>query len=183
MARPGFTPRAEVAARRARVVELRTEHIPYALIATQLGISESTARSDYQRALEQRKREQDEQAHLTVIRELVTLDAAARVAWQVLRKDHIHVQHGKIVRDEDGTPVLDDAPTLNAIDRILKIAERRARLLGLDAPTRIEVSDAVDAEIARLAAELAAGVGVVEPGGEAAAPGDAARSEERTPAP
>ena len=43
-----------------------------------------------------------------------------------------------------------------AIDRVLRIMERRARLLGLDAPTRTEAVtiDAIDREIARLSAEL-----------------------------
>lgn len=47
-----------------------------------------------------------------------------------------------------------------AIDRCLTIMERRAKLLGLDAPTRKVVNviteDLVDAEIKRLEAELAA---------------------------
>jgi hypothetical protein len=51
-------------------------------------------------------------------------------------------------------------PVLQAIDRLLKIQERRARLLGLDAPTQHRVNvlseDAIDAEIARLEAELRA---------------------------
>lgn len=180
MGRPGFRVRPDVAARRARVLAARTEHVPYADIAAAEGISESTARSDYQRALEALKREQDGQARFNVARQLAALDVAERAAWKVLRTDHITVQHGKIVRHEEGEdgtpgkPVLDDGPVLNAIDRILKISERRARLLGLDAPTRIEVSDTVDAEIARLAAELAAGLGDLEPGGEAETAGDAA---------
>ena len=43
-----------------------------------------------------------------------------------------------------------------AIDRVLRIMERRAKLLGLDAPVRTEAVtiDAIDAEIARLTAEL-----------------------------
>jgi hypothetical protein len=169
MARPGFAPRPDVAVRRTRVLALRTEQVPYGAIAAELGIPESTARSDYRLALEQARTERDEQARLTITAELAKLDALERAAWQVLRARHITVQHGKIVRGEDGEPVLDDAPTLNAIDRILKIAERRARLLGLDAPMRskIEVTDALDAEIEQLVAELARPAA----GGEAAAAG------------
>jgi hypothetical protein len=179
MGRAGYQPSPEVAARRAKVLERRTEQIPYAAIAAELGVNESTIRTDYQRALEALKAEQDGQARFNVARQLAALDVAERAAWKVLRKDHIHVQHGKIVRHESGEPVLDDAPVLNAIDRILKISERRARLLGLDAPTRIEVSDAVDAELAALAARLAG----MEPEGEAEAPRGAEEGAERTPAP
>lgn len=52
--------------------------------------------------------------------------------------------------------LLGDGPS---VDRVLKIMERRARILGLDAPTRHRVEviteDAVDAEIRRLQGELA----------------------------
>jgi hypothetical protein len=177
MTRPGFTSRPEVAARRARVLASRTEQIPYAEIAAAESISEGTARMDYARALEQLKAEQDSQAKFNVARQLAALDTAERAAWLVLRKDHIHVQHGKIVRHESGEPVLDDGPVLNAIDRILKISERRARLLGLDAPAKIEVSDATDQAIRDLAAQLAAGVGDVEPAGEGPPAGDPEGSE------
>lgn len=46
--------------------------------------------------------------------------------------------------------------SLAAVDRVLKIQERRARLLGLDAPvkTHVEVTDTVTAEVERLAATL-----------------------------
>ncbi len=57
-----------------------------------------------------------------------------------------------------------------AIDRCLGIMDRRARLLGLDAPLRIEehviTEDAVDAEIRRLSEQLAEqGVVMVEDAG------------------
>ena len=47
-------------------------------------------------------------------------------------------------------------PRLHAIDRILKVMERRARLLGLDAPakTDVRVTDVLDEQIQQLAAEL-----------------------------
>lgn len=66
---------------------------------------------------------------------------------------------------------------VEAWNGIARWAERKAKLLGLDAPLRVEVSDAVDAEIARLAAEL----GTLEPSGEATPAGDAAPSQ--VPAP
>lgn len=195
MSRPGFAPRAEVAARRAIVVARRIEQVPYAEIAAELGISEAVARKDYARALEQLAAGQDAQAHLARTFELAKLDQLEQAVWRVLRARHITVSQGRIVgrftgfaadpetgelaRDGDGKviPLLeeieDDAPVLAAADRLVRIAARRATLTGMDAPARIEVSDATDQAIRALAAELAAGVGAVEPGGEAAAPGDA----------
>jgi hypothetical protein len=186
MSSPRFKPRADVAARRARVLAMRIEQRPYTEIAAELGVTVGIVKMDYHRALDQLKREQA--THATTVRDVETqrLAAAEQAAWQVLRRKHITVQHGRIVRDDTGEPVEDDAPVLNAIDRILRISERRARLLGLDAPARIEVSDAVDADIARLAAELAAAagrVGDVEPGGETEAAGNTAAGEVSTSAP
>jgi hypothetical protein len=183
MSRPGFAPRADVAERRARVLALRIEQRPYAEIAAELGITASAARVDYQRALEQYAAGQRETAHVARDRELAKLDEMERAVYQVLRRQHITVQHGKIVRDDDGQVVVDDAPVLAAVDRLVRIAARRATLTGMDAPVKVEVSDATDQAIRALAAELAAGVGELEPGREAAAAGDPAGSQVSAPAP
>jgi hypothetical protein len=88
--------------------------------------------------------------------ELARLDALQGRTWAVMEREHVTVSHGKIIRGEDGKPLRDDGPLLAAVDRLLKIAERRARLLGLDAPTRTELItlDQVDAEIKRLTEEM-----------------------------
>jgi hypothetical protein len=56
-------------------------------------------------------------------------------------------------------PLEDDAPVLAATAMMLKIAERRAKLVGLDAPSKkiIEVTnyDGIDADVKRLVDELA----------------------------
>jgi hypothetical protein len=172
---PGFRASAEVAARRARVLALRLEQRPYAEIAAELGISVKLAEKDYERALAELKSRQDAHAGTARNVEQAKLDMLEAAAVGVLRRRHITVQHGKIVRDEDGEVVEDDAPVLAAIDRLVRIAQRRATLTGMDAPVRIEVDDARRAEIERLAAELAAaGVGELEPGGTGPAAGDAA---------
>ena len=164
---------------------MRIEQRPYTEIAAELGVTTDVAEKDYQRSLEQLKRDQDATAATARSLELAKLDQLEQAAYGVLRRRHITVQHGKIVAFEDGTPVLDDAPVLNAIDRLVRIAARRATLTGMDAPTRIEVDDARRAEILTLAAELAAagGVGELEPGGTGAAAGDAAAGQVGPPAP
>ncbi|HTF49381.1 MAG TPA: hypothetical protein VK735_18220 [Pseudonocardia sp.] len=54
---------------------------------------------------------------------------------------------------------LDEKPSAFLVDSILRIMERRSKLLGLDAPlairTEVVTVDAVDAEIQRLEAQLA----------------------------
>jgi hypothetical protein len=62
-----------------------------------------------------------------------------------------------VFNEETGLPVTDDRFTLETIDRILKIKERRAKLMGLDAPIRREVitMDSIENEIKKLESELA----------------------------
>lgn len=80
-------------------------------------------------------------------------------------------QSGQIVRDEDGQPLLDEAPRLAAIDKARRIVMDLAKIEGIIAPIRTEAVisiDSLDAQIAALTAELAVGAGAAE---DAAAPG------------
>ena len=174
MARPTNAQRILIAQRRTRVLAMRTEHRPYADIAAELGITDTVARNDYLAARKQAAAELTASVIEHRATELIKLDALEREAWKVLKARHITVQHGKIVRDGDDKPIEDDAPVLQAIDRLERLMKRRAALLGLDAPVRVEVSAEVDDQIAAIAAALAAGLGELEPAGEAEAPGDAA---------
>lgn len=83
-----------------------------------------------------------------------------RQAWRVASSRHyVTTQAGRLAAGPDGAPVLDDDPVLRALDRLLRIDDHEAKLLGLYAPakSRIEVitEDAVDAEMRRLADEIA----------------------------
>lgn len=49
-------------------------------------------------------------------------------------------QGGKILMDEHGDVVRDVSSRLAAVDRVLKVQERASRLLGLDAPDRVEAT-------------------------------------------
>jgi len=195
MARPRREEQALIAERRTRVLAMRVEQRPYREIAIELGISEDVAEKDYQRAVEARRTALDANRDAAVAIETAKLDALEQAAWQVLKAKHVTVSQGRIVgrytgrflRDEEGEimrdglgkPLMeveeieDDAPVLAAIDRLVKIAERRARLRGLDAPTKVEVDDARREQIEAYAAELAAWVGKLDEGGAGDAPGDA----------
>jgi hypothetical protein len=73
----------------------------------------------------------------------------------------VTVSNGRVVT-LDGQPLQDDGPILQAVDRLnhiedrkLRIQERRAKYLGLDAPKQVVISDdVIDAEIRALAEEL-----------------------------
>jgi hypothetical protein len=173
MARPRNEERALIAERRTRVLAMRIEQRPYAEIAAALGISESLAQQDYKRAVDARAADLDAHRDTAVTIELAKLDALERECWRVLRTPHIVIQQGRVVCDADGKPYADDAPVLQAVDRLERIAARRARLKGYDAPAKVEVDDARRAEIEAYAADLAAWVAGLEQGGAGDAPGGA----------
>lgn len=148
--------RAATAKRRSEAVALRLTGLDYETIAQRLGYaSRGAAYTDITRSLEASIAEQRRNTETMREEELRRLDQLLLEAWGVLKREHITVSHGRIIRGDDNQPIPDDSQVLQAIDRILKIQERRAKYLGLDAPTRQVVSlDAIDDEIARLSAEL-----------------------------
>lgn len=88
-----------------------------------------------------------------------SLDELEWEAWKTLHDRHVVISQGRVVRDDEtGEVIPDDRYILETVDRILKIKERRAKLLGLDAPIRREVitMDSIDQEIAKLETELRA---------------------------
>lgn len=158
MARPTRAQSVGIAERRAKAVDLRMTGASYQTIADALGYkTPGAACQDISRALEASVAAQTRSVEVYREEELQRLDLLLGEAWAVLKRQHLTVSNGKIVRSDDtDEPILDDGPTLQAIDRILKIQERRAKFLGLDAPTKVEAItvDALDAEIIRLSAEL-----------------------------
>jgi hypothetical protein len=173
MARPTAAERVLIDRRRARVLAMRIEQRPYSEIAAELGITEDVAEKDYQRARDAAKAEFAAARSAAVAVEAVRLDAMEQAAWEVLRRDHIVIQHGQVVRI-NRKPVKDDGPILDAIDRLVRISARRAKMLGLDAPVKVEVSDERRAAIRAVAERLAAArLGDVQPGGAGPAAGDA----------
>jgi len=147
----------ETAEKDARAARLRSRGLTYDAIAKELKYSNrSAARKAVQRALASVPREAAEELLALEVAKLHALDAEA---WKVLEKCHVVVSDGRIVKDDDGDPLLDSMPVLRAIDTLRRNSERLSKLLGLDAPTRHEVLtlDAIDAEIARLSAELGSG--------------------------
>ncbi|MCF3101436.1 hypothetical protein IPZ58_07560 [Streptomyces roseoverticillatus] len=142
-----YTP--ESARRDAEAAELRARGMSYRRIAAELGIDVHTAHDAVERALKAIVQEPAEKVRAL---ELERLDLLYERAVQVLERRHVTVSQGRIVREGD-QPLQDDGPVLQAIDRLLKIQERRARLLGLDAATKANVSGAVRYEIVGIDAE------------------------------
>lgn len=136
-----YTP--ESAERDAEAARLRGRGLSYRAIAAELGVDVHTAHDAVDRALRAIVQEPAEQVRKL---ELDRLDRLYEAAISVLEREHVTVSQGKIIYKGDA-PLLDDGPVLQAIDRLLRIQERRAKLLGLDAATKTEVSGGVKYEI------------------------------------
>ena len=157
-----FVRSVETAERDAEAARLRSRGRTYPQIAEELGYCDKGA------AHHAVKKILDgivvEARDLLIKMELDKLDMMTRAVIDVLEGQHYVVSDGRIVYigdkdDPDRKELLDDGPVLQAVDRLLKIADRRAKLLGLDAPKRVEVGDTtpdLDAAVRDLAAELAA---------------------------
>jgi len=152
--------RAKTAERRKQAIEMRLGGASFDDIADKLGYSDrAAAHKDITRALETHVAEMHQGVEVLRETELQRLDVLWADAWAVLKREHITVSHGRVVYDDStGEPIADPGPVLQAINTLLKIQERRAKYLGLDAPTRVEAItiDAIDDAIAKLAAELEA---------------------------
>jgi hypothetical protein len=84
--------------------------------------------------------------------QLATLEVLKRKLFKILDTDHLMVSQGHVVSrrvgtDEDDEPVweelVDDMPKMSAVDRLLRVLEREAKLLGLDAAEKLDVSSSV----------------------------------------
>ena len=105
-------------------LDLRTRGYTYERIAEALGISTSGAADSVKRALQALKAETQEKAEEVRDLELRRLDRMLEIAQTAA-----------------------DQGELAAIDRVLRIQERRSKYLGLDAPTRSESHATVAAAI------------------------------------
>lgn len=119
-AQPGLKEAA--AERRVRALELRKAGIGYRTIGAQLGVSEAQAHRDVQSAL-------------SALRELELAEADDLRRLELERLDDAMLAiYPQVKRGNHG-----------AIDRLLRIMERRAKLTGIDAPARFkDETDPID---------------------------------------
>jgi len=94
---------------RRKVLELRRLGYTYARIAAEVGISETHACRIVNREIRRLNERAREEADVIVRLELERLDALQAALWDQAMSGH-----------------------LGAVDRVLRIMERRAKLLGLD---------------------------------------------------
>lgn len=145
-----FIPTLTTAERNAEACRLRTQGWTYRQIAERFGIDVHTAWDAVRTALRETQQEAaDDVRRLELGRldaELERLNDLDRAARKVLDRHHVTVANNGTIVHHNNEPLLDDAPVLQAVDRLLRIeearrknGESRRKLLGLDAPSRVSV--------------------------------------------
>ena len=142
------TKRDAIAQRRVQVAALRLAHLSQPEIARQVGVALATVNADLQ---------------------------ALRKEWAERRltsyEEWLEEELAKLDRLERSLLPLAIQGKVTVVDRVLAIMDRRAKLLGLDAPElhrhTIVSMDAVDAEIERLERALADSDSEAERAGDA----------------
>lgn len=124
---------AEIVLRRTKALDLRIAGRSYRAIAEELEIGLTQAYDDVQNALAEARSVEREKVEELRALELARLDVALEGLFPAVRK---------------GNPL--------AVDRLLKISERRAKLCDLDAPVRHDFSGLTLEEKAVLANQLLA---------------------------
>lgn len=123
--------------RDAAAAGLRADNKTYQQIADELGYS---SKGDAWRGVQKAKADVAREPVAKLIQtEAAQLDDLYVAALDVLERDHVFVSHGKIVKDDQGVPILDDGPKLNAIRELRAIRESYRKLFGADAPSRVSI--------------------------------------------
>lgn len=136
----------------AQALKLRAEGKTFQQIADIMG--EKRPQDARQRVVRALKDIRQEPAEQVIALETARLDLLFEKGMEVLTGLHLAFNQGSAILDptkevqlnNEGKPILekenfvrDHAPVLAAIDKLVKVMERRSSLLGLDAPKRTEI--------------------------------------------
>lgn len=155
------TPTLEGNALKVRILELRKQGVSFPQIAHDLGIerrgepfTQGYIYKMYKLALKAIIFEDVNEVRKI---ELMRLDEMEAILDRELARHHYVINSGAVVRDvvddENGQPLKDEEgnyitkrikdsePVMKLVAAKLKVQERRAKLLGLDAPTKISATD------------------------------------------
>lgn len=133
---------AQLAEKRAEAYRLRLRGLSLREVGSRLGVSHQTVSNWTKQAADELVQPLASELRQQQADRLDELRAAT---LGVLEKQHLMISHGRVIRlVEGGDPLEDDSHVLAAVDRLLKIEERRSRLFGLDAPERSEVATTVE---------------------------------------
>ena len=141
---------------KARIVlQMRRDGRTWADAGEAVGVTGMYAYKLFQKAIKEIIREPAEEA---LALELERLDLMQHTMMEILGEKHLLVSSGSVISaevlDDFGNPVHDEltgapkrvrlsdcGPKFAAVTALIKISERRAKLLGLDAPTKTAFTD------------------------------------------
>lgn len=139
----------------ARAFELHSQGMTWKEVGEAEGCSHSTA---WDRANRWQAGQPDESTALFKATQVSSLLRQKRVALGVMADPGFKVDHGKVIRDDDGNPVKDRKLQLEASAELRRIEDLLSRLVGTRAPAVHEVheytEEGLDAELKRLTQEL-----------------------------
>jgi hypothetical protein len=156
MGRPASPPpserasaRSELAERRRAALKLATVGWSYDKIFREGGLGHTSRQAvyrDIKAAYKQALRDQTEAVEEHRAAELALIDQALVVAHRIMNTQHLAHNGGRIVQREverpDGSTelvdVIDHGPNLAAAEKLIRFGESRRRLLGTDAPAKVE---------------------------------------------
>lgn len=132
----------------ATVLDLRKQGLTYDEIAEQTGASKTSVYEDFRIGIHYAIKEPAEEV---LQLELARLDAMFKTAFEI-------ATHEVITRFDDGDIELNSDQQLRAIDRVLRIMERRDVLLGISGQAQVDHSDEVRAALTGFLTNLQATV-------------------------
>lgn len=126
----------ETAARDAQAAELRAQGHTLQQIADELGYAnKSSASAAVKRAI---REVIHGPAEKLLALHIDRLEHLYNAAMDVLEADHVVVSHGKIIKDDNGMPLVDNGSKLAAIREARASLESFRKLTGLDRPAKVE---------------------------------------------
>lgn len=136
-----------------KIVALKREGLSFQQIANQVGISKSGVILGFQRVKKRVEAKTDESYAEYREEQLARVATMREVVADIIAARHVTISNGHVIsemtgRDDDGKPVYGDpyedhGPVMAAVDRMVKLDEHEAKLLGLFAKTEVDVSGGV----------------------------------------
>jgi hypothetical protein len=115
---------AKVEGRRWRAVTLSNRGLTHRMIAEQMA-----DRKRVDQGLEEK-----------LAAATLRLNDIRRQLYRIIASDHYVLANGKIVKDDEGRPLKDNAPVLAALAQLRALEEQQARLEGTNAREKIDIA-------------------------------------------
>lgn len=130
---------ASIELKKERAMELRVAGLSYNQIAREMGISKGCAFNYVAAVLEETKDSVAELADQARIIELQRIDEASKLCMQTLAETEWDDRVGG-TEEHPGDPTKGRELRLKAVDRLVKLNDQRAKLLGLYAPAEVNAN-------------------------------------------